>query len=54
MLIGASLVCREKYRADRSVVRHRSRPAIREWVSGSTSQRVVAHANGPVFVVRVR
>ena len=50
MLIGAGLVTREKYRADRSVVGHRRRPAIREGVSGSTSQRLVAHANWPILV----
>jgi nucleotide-binding universal stress UspA family protein len=32
----------------------RGRSAIAEWVSGSTSRRVVAHAKGPVLVVRAR
>jgi nucleotide-binding universal stress UspA family protein len=36
------------------VVGHRGRSAIREWVSGSTSRRVVSHANCPVLVVRAR
>ena len=44
----------EKCGADRTVVRHRGRRAIREWVSGSTSRRVVAHVNWPVFAVRAR
>ena len=44
----------DKYGADLIVVGHRGRSAIREWVSGSTSRRVVAHANGPVLVVRAR
>ena len=39
---------------DLIVVGHRGRSAISEWVSGSTSRRVVAHAKGPVLVVRVR
>jgi nucleotide-binding universal stress UspA family protein len=41
-------------RADLIVVGHRGRSAIREWVSGSTSRRVVSHANCPVLVVRAR
>ena len=40
--------------ADLIVVGHRGRSAIREWVSGSTSRRVVSHANCPVLVVRAR
>jgi nucleotide-binding universal stress UspA family protein len=40
--------------ADLIVVGHRGRSAIREWVSGSTSRRIVTHANCPVLVVRVR
>lgn len=40
--------------ADLIVVGHRGRSAIREWVSGSTSRRVVSHANCPVLVVRSR
>lgn len=40
--------------ADLIVVGHRGRSAIREWVSGSTSRRVVTHANCPVLVVRAR
>ena len=39
---------------DLIVVGHRGRSAIAEWVSGSTSRRVVAHAKGPVLVVRAR
>jgi nucleotide-binding universal stress UspA family protein len=39
---------------DLIVVGHRGRSAIAEWVSGSTSRRVVSHANGPVLVVRGR
>jgi len=39
---------------DLIVVGHRGRSAIAEWVSGSTSRRVVAHAKGPVLVVRPR
>lgn len=31
-----------------------SRSAIAEWVSGSTSRRVVSHAKCPVLVVRAR
>jgi nucleotide-binding universal stress UspA family protein len=42
------------HRADLIVVGHRGRSAIREWVSGSTSRRVVSHANCPVLVVRAR
>ena len=41
-------------RADLIVVGHRGRSAIREWVSGSTSRRVVSHATCPVLVVRAR
>jgi nucleotide-binding universal stress UspA family protein len=41
-------------RAELIVVGHRGRSAIREWVSGSTSRRVVSHANCPVLVVRAR
>ena len=41
-------------RADLIVVGHRGRSAIREWVSGSTSRRVVSHANCPVLVVSAR
>ena len=44
----------EKCGADRTVVRHRGRRAIREWVSGSASRRVVAYVNWPVFIVRAR
>jgi len=40
--------------ADLIVVGHRGRSAIREWVSGSTSRRVVSHAHCPVLVVRTR
>jgi nucleotide-binding universal stress UspA family protein len=40
--------------ADLIVVGHRGRSAIREWVSGSTSRRIVTHANCPVLVVRAR
>jgi nucleotide-binding universal stress UspA family protein len=40
--------------ADLIVVGHRGRSAIAEWVSGSTSRRVVSHAKCPVLVVRVR
>ena len=43
-----------KYGADLIVVGHRGRSTIREWVSGSTSRRVVAHATSPVLVVRAR
>jgi nucleotide-binding universal stress UspA family protein len=43
-----------KHGADLIVVGHRGRSAIREWVSGSTSRRVVSHANCPVLVVRPR
>jgi len=39
---------------DLIVVGHRGRSAIREWVSGSTSRRVVTHASCPVLVVRAR
>ena len=44
----------EKYGASLIVVGHRGRSAIREWVSGSTSRRVVAHADCPVLVMRAR
>jgi nucleotide-binding universal stress UspA family protein len=40
--------------ADLIVVGHRGRSAIAEWISGSTSRRVVAHARCPVLVVRSR
>ena len=40
--------------ADLIVVGHRGRSAIVEWVSGSTSRRVVSHAKCPVLVVRAR
>ena len=40
--------------ADFIVVGHRGRSAIAEWVTGSTSRRVVAHAKCPVLVVRAR
>lgn len=40
--------------ADLIVVGHRGRSAIREWVSGSTSRRVVSHAKCPVLVVGAR
>jgi nucleotide-binding universal stress UspA family protein len=43
-----------QHSVDLIVVGHRGRSAIAEWVSGSTSRRVVAHAKGPVLVVRVR
>jgi nucleotide-binding universal stress UspA family protein len=36
------------------VVGHRGRSALREWVSGSTSRRVVAHTSGRVLVGRAR
>ena len=39
---------------DLIVVGHRGRSAIREWVSGSTSRRIVTHAKCPVLVVRTR
>ena len=41
-------------RADLIVVGHRGRSAIREWLFGSTSRRVVAHAPCSVLVVRRR
>lgn len=40
--------------ADLIVVGHRGRSAIREWISGSTSRRIVTHAKCPVLVVRAR
>lgn len=40
--------------ADLIVVGHRGRSAIREWISGSTSRRIVTHAVCPVLVVRAR
>lgn len=40
--------------ADLIVVGHRGRSVVREWVSGSTSRRVVSHAQCPVLVVRAR
>ena len=41
-------------RADLIVVGHRGRSPIREWVFGSTSRRIVAHATCSVLVVRPR
>jgi nucleotide-binding universal stress UspA family protein len=38
--------------ADLVVVGHRGRSAIREWLFGSTSRRVVSHATCSVLVVR--
>jgi nucleotide-binding universal stress UspA family protein len=38
--------------ADLIVVGHRGRTAIREWLFGSTSRRVVSHAACSVLVVR--
>ena len=38
--------------ADLIVVGHRGRSAIREWLFGSTSRRVVSHAACSVLVVR--
>jgi nucleotide-binding universal stress UspA family protein len=43
-----------KFGADMIVVGHRSRSAIRDWVSGFTSRRVFTHATCPVLVVRAR
>ena len=43
-----------RYGANMIVVGHRGRSAIRDWVSGSTSRRVVTHATCPVLVVRAR
>lgn len=40
--------------ADPIVVGHRGRSAICEWVSGSTSRRIVTHAKCSVLVVRAR
>lgn len=40
--------------ADLIVVGHRGRSAIREWLFGSTSRRVVAHAACSVLVARSR
>lgn len=40
--------------ADLIVVGHRGRSAIREWLWGSTSRRIVAHANCSVLVARGR
>ena len=37
-----------------TVVGHRGRSAIHEWVSGSTSHRIVTHARCRVLVVRAR
>jgi nucleotide-binding universal stress UspA family protein len=41
---GASLI----------VVGHGGKSAIRGWVSGSTSRRIVTHAKCPVLLVRAR
>jgi len=43
-----------KHGVDLIVVGHCGRSAIREWVSGSTSRRIVTHANCPVLAVRAR
>lgn len=43
-----------RHGADLIVVGHRGRSAIAEWVSGSTSRRVVSYARCPVLVVRSR
>lgn len=43
-----------RHGADLIVVGHRGRSAIREWMSGSTSRRIVTHATCPVLVVRAR
>jgi nucleotide-binding universal stress UspA family protein len=40
--------------ADLIVVGHRGRSLIREWITGSTSRRIVEHANCSVLVVRTR
>jgi len=40
--------------ADLIVVGHRGRSAMREWLFGSTSRRVVAHAPCSVLVARAR
>ena len=40
--------------ADLIVVGHRGRSTIREWLFGSTSRRIVAHAACSVLVVRHR
>jgi len=40
--------------ADLIVVGHRGRSAIREWIFGSTSRRVVTHARCSVLVVRTK
>lgn len=40
--------------ADLVVVGHRGRSAIREWMFGSTSHRIITHATCPVMVVRAR
>lgn len=44
----------EESGADLIVVGHRGRSPIAEFVSGSTSRRVVSHAKCPVLVVRAR
>ena len=43
-----------RHGANMIVVGHRGRSAIRDWVSGSTSRRVLTHATCPVLVVRAR
>jgi nucleotide-binding universal stress UspA family protein len=48
------LKCGEKYGPDLIVVGHGDRSATRESVSGSTSRRVVTHANCPLLVMRAR
>ena len=48
------LKCGQKYGADFIGVGHKGRSTIRGWVSGSTSRRVIAHANRPILVVRAR
>lgn len=41
-----------RYGADMIGVGHRGRSAIRDWVSGSASRRVLTHATCPALVVR--
>jgi nucleotide-binding universal stress UspA family protein len=48
------LRCAVTQAADLIVVGHRGHSAIREWVFGSTSHRIVTHAACSVLVVRAR